>query len=136
MASGEEKNSIIQMVGQYHDVEWPWNKLTISKKRKEAVNLIHNIGNNSDAFITSMIIFHQLITEELIEIYGTSGHYDEQDGGKLSAVLLVTDNFILNPKKDTAITLHDLIMGLDEDIYVPELSKYHDMEANIHNDVR
>ena len=135
MASDEEKNAIIALTGDYRSVEWPWNKLYIAKERNEALEIINHMGIESAAFIVSMMIFHQLIIKELVHIHGSSGYYDSLDEGKLSAVLLVTDNFVQNPKKETAIILHNLIMELDEDIYVPGLSECMDLENNIHSDV-
>ena len=141
MASEEEKAGIINFSKKYCDVEWPWNKLSIAKERKQVREFIEKIDSDTgqDNPIISMMTFHELITNELMTVYGSSGHYDPQDGGRLSAVLLVIDNFIENPKKEIAITLHELIMKLDPNIYVPGFSKYEgtrELEDNIYNDVR
>ena len=107
MASDEEKNSIISLTGKYNSVEWPWNKLSISTERKNSREFISLLGDESDSFIVRMMIFYELIMNELIEVHDSVSYYDNQDGGRLSAVLLVTDNFIKNQKKETALTFHN-----------------------------
>ena len=96
---------------------------------------MRELGNNTDDFLARMIIFLKLIIHEMLEIRGDLKYYDSQDNGKLFRVISTIGKFIVDSKKDLAIKLHNLIMDLDENIYVPGLSKYCDMVSNIHNDI-
>jgi len=135
MASNDERKSIIDLTGCYHIVEYPWNKLSISKLRKEAISLTESLSEESTDFIVRMTIFRNLIMNELLEIHGDTGYYNSIDGGKLDAILLITDNFIRDQKRETAVTLHNLILDLDESMYVPRAKKCVDTEDNIIFDV-
>ena len=135
MASEEEKTAIINLVGEYNPVEWPWNKHEIAIERKNAINLINTTGNESDDFITSILVIVQLIMDELVSVHGSTCHYDSQDGGKLSAILLTVDNFIQNQTSETVSSIHNLIMGIDDEIYLPGSLEEVDLEANIVCDI-
>ncbi len=135
MASNEEKTAIVELVGEYNPVEWPWNKHKIAIERKNALSLIQTFGNESDDFNTSMLVFMQLIMTELMSVHGSVSHYDSQDGGKISAILLMVDNFIQNQTAETALSIHDLIMNIDIEIYLPGSCGEVELQANIINDI-
>ena len=137
MASDDEKNAIIFLTGQYIPTEWPWNKLTIAKERKQVRDMIDQIGDkNTELFIIGMMTFHELIVNELISVHGNVKHYDFIDGGKLSAILLMTDNFVQNQTPETASTLHNLIINLEINIYVPYyFIEPIELDANIIDDI-
>lgn len=137
MASEEEKQIVEGMEGEYHAVEWQWNKPEIVFMRHRARQLIHSLGNHGEDFITRMTVFQELIQTEMRKVHGSIDHYDEQDGGKLSAILLNVGNFIQNQTEFSAIAIYNLIMSLDNEIYVPEARdpEFIDLEPNIVNDI-
>lgn len=135
MASEEEKTAIINLVGDYNPVEWPWNKHKIAVERKNARDLINTFGDESDDFITSMLVFVQLIMNELVSVHGLTSHYDSRDGGKLSAILLTVGNFIENQTAKTALSIYNLIVSVDDEIYLPGYLEEVDLEANIVFDI-
>ncbi len=134
MASEEEKTAVIGLTGEFHSTEWPWNKLEIATNRKNAVELVKTFGDESEDFITSMLVFRELIMSELISVHGSVDYYDEQDGGTLSAILLTADKFTTEQTASTARSIHDLIMNMDGRIYSPASVEV-DCEANIVCDI-
>jgi hypothetical protein len=137
MASEEEKQIVVGLEGDFHAIEWPWNKPEIVVMRHQARELVHSLGNEEEDFITSMTVFQELIQTELRMNHESIDHYDEQDGGKLSAILLNVDNFVQNQTEFSAIAIHNLIMSLENEIYVPGAQdpKFVDLESNIVNDI-
>nr|QBK85831.1 MAG: hypothetical protein LCMAC101_04260 [Marseillevirus LCMAC101] len=135
MASDEEKIDVINLVGEFDPIEWPWNKLEIATARKNAVDLVHSLGNESTDFITCMLVMRELLISELVIVHGSSDYYDEQDGGQLSALLLTVDNFTLEQNAVTATAIQNLILNLDSEVYVPGYCSEKDLENNIMNDV-
>ena len=59
--------------------------------RKTVKEIVDNKNTTNEVRLTCYL---QLIIEELINIHGTQSYYDSKDGGKLSAILLMIDNFI------------------------------------------
>jgi hypothetical protein len=120
MASEEEKTAIIDLVGKFNPIEWPWNNLVITKMRKEVTELSCSLDKgNSDNCVVKMMAIRELIINELIAVHGTQDYYDDRDGGKLTAILLSVDNFSLNQLKDTALNIRDLIESIDSETYLP-----------------
>ena len=135
MASEEEKLGVINLVGKFDEIEWPWNKLEIAIARANAIELANSLGNESSDFISGMLVIRELIINELLMIHGSSGHYDEQDGGQLSAILLTVDNFTLEQSFVTTAAFQNLLMNLDAEVYVPGYNTKEDLESNIFNDI-
>ena len=50
MASEEEKQIIAGLEGEYHAVEWPWNKPKIVSMRHQVRDLVHSLGNEGEDF--------------------------------------------------------------------------------------
>ena len=135
MASDDEKLDIINLVGKFEEIEWPWNKLELAIARGNAIALANSLGNESSDFRASMLMMRELIINELVMIHGSSGHYDEQDGGQLSAILLTVDNFTLDPSFVTAAAFQNLVTNLDAEVYVPGYNTKEDLDSNIFNDI-
>ena len=138
MASEEEKQIIAGLEGEYHTVEWPWNKPEIVSMRHQARDLVHSLGNEGEDFVTSMTVFQELIQTELRINHDSIDHYDVQDGGKLSALLLNIDNFVQEQTISSTDAIRDLIMTIDNEVYSPGASQdpnFIDLESNIISDI-
>ena len=131
----EEKIAVIDLAGKFNPIEWPWNNLEITKMRESVNDLLLSLNDKSgDSCITKMMAIRELVIKELITIHGTQEYYDEQDEGKLTAILLSVDNFSLNQLKGTADDIYDLINTLNGEIYVPGWEA-EDIENNIVDDI-
>ena len=134
MASEEEKQTVVELGGE-SSIEWPWNKPEIVRMRKEAIDLTNSFGRESEDFLTSMTVFQELVQSEMRIIHGSIDHYDSKDGATLSNILLRVDQFVLYQTAADALSIHDLVMNLDGEIYVPGQNSVDDLEQNIYNDI-